>query len=150
MKIIQVIKNVALLAFALKADHSTLPNYPSTALADTAGWKNTEALLSGPTNASYLGPKTTECRNNSSVNQGFTDWFVPSAGQLAYMYLNMTAINTLLNKCGGTTLPKSVHWSSSEYYTDTPWYVFFSSGIVGSGYKKYYNYDVRFCRDIKE
>ena len=149
MKIIQVIKNVALLAFALKADHSTWPNYPSTALADTAGWKNTEALLAGPTNASYLGPKTTEFRNNSSVNQGFTDWFVPSAGQLAYMCLNVTEINTLLDKCGGTSLPMDWHWSSSEYTATGAWCVNFSDSQV-CGVGKDGRVYVRFCRDITE
>lgn len=137
-------------SYKIKADYTTWRNYPNTALDDTAGWRNTEALLAGPTVTSYLGPQTREFRNNSSVNQKYSDWFVPSAGQLAYMYLNMTAINTLLNKCGGTTLQKVFYWSSSEYSVDSPWYVYFSSGIVGSGYRKSYNYYVRFCRDITE
>ena len=132
----------------IKQAYDLWPNTKNTALADTAGWSNTEALIAAQ-GSNYLGGATTTFRNGSS-NQGYKDWFVPAAGQLAYMYLNKNEINTLLKKCGGTTLPTNYLWSSSEYNTVYAWYVHFNVGFVDSSVYKNDLYYVRFCRDITE
>ena len=139
-------------SYKIKADHTTWQNYSSTALADTCGWSNTKALItahSGKTpSSSYIGAATADFRNGAN-SQGFTDWFVPAAGQLAYMCLNVTEINTLLDKCGGTSLPMDWHWSSSEYTATGAWCVNFSDSQV-CGVGKDGRVYVRFCRDITE
>ena len=139
-------------SYKIKEGYANWPNYPSTALADTAGWSNTEALIAAQ-GSSYLGGTTTTFRNNSTVNQGHSDWFVPAEGQLAYMYLNHDKINTLLAKCSnpaGTALPAGMHWSSSESNTTYAWDVDFVKGSADNFGSKGYNGYVRFCRDITE
>ena len=68
-------------------------------------------------------------RYSSATNLGYTDWFIPALGELAYMCLKEDEINALLNKCGFTTL-SNVHWSSTEYGTDTMWSINFSNKYV--------------------
>ena len=139
----------------IKQAYDLWPNTKNTALADTAGWSNTEALIAAQ-GSDYLGGATTTFRNGSS-NQGYKDWFVPACGQLAYMYLNVTEINDLLAKCSnpaGTTLPTTssdYHWSSSEYNTYNAWTVYFYVGCVDI-FNKNDNHvgHVRFCRYITE
>ena len=106
------------------------PNTKNTALADTCGWSNTEALIAKQTDADYMGPNTKAFRNDDSVNQGFSDWFIPSAGQLAYIYMKHDKINTLLQKVTGATQISTYdyYWSSSEHSVDTAWYVCFDTG----------------------
>ena len=134
----------------LNKEYATWINTQNTALADTCGWSNTEALITEQ-GSSFLGGSTTTFRNGSS-NQGYSDWFVPAMGQMAYMYLHLTEIDDLLIKCGGTSLPSDWHWSSSEYSTGYAWYVHFSKGYVGNGnfVKATSNCCVRFCRYITE
>ena len=136
----------------LSKEYTTWINTQNTALADTCGWSNTEALIKAQGNR-YLGGATTTFRENSSVNHGYSDWFIPSAGQLVYMFLNMTAINTLLAKCSnpaGTALPSNAYWSSAEYSTNYAWGVGFDDGYVGYRSKNHGYCSVRFCRDITE
>ena len=135
-------------SYQIKQAYNEWPNSPGTALADTCGWSNTEALIAAQ-GSDYLGGATTTFRNGSS-NQGYKDWFVPSAAQLAYIYMNHDKINELLPKCGGTALPTDwYHWSSSEYSASHAWYVNFSSGYVERYNKNLTSY-VQFCRYITE
>lgn len=132
----------------IKVGYENWPNYSSTALADTCGWKNTEALITAQ-GSSYLGGTTTTFRNGSE-NQGYKDWFIPTVAQLAYMYLHLTEINALLTKCGGRSFPSSYLWTSDEFNSDYAWDVYFSNGYVDYQLKtNQYGY-VRFCRDITE
>ena len=140
--------------FKIKEGYENWRNYPNTALADTAGWSNTEALIAEQNTDIYIGPQTKAFREGSlSIsNQGYSDWFVPAAGQLAYIYLKMKQINAVLGKCGGTTLPTDwSHWSSSEHSDFYASDVVFSGGRVGYDiYGKDMGYYVRFCRYITE
>ncbi|MDY4527528.1 MAG: hypothetical protein SPE11_06400, partial [Parabacteroides sp.] len=133
----------------IKEGYKNWQNYPNTALADTAGWKNTKALITEQ-GSDYQGGATTTFRNDDSVNQGYTDWFIPAEGQLAYIYLNMTAINTLLAKCSnpaGATLMQNFYWSSSEHSASQGRTVGFYEGYVTYTNKKTKRY-VRFLRDL--
>ena len=136
----------------IKEGYENWLSYSSTALADTAGWSNTEALItahSGLTpSRSYIGAATADFRNGAN-NQGYSDWFVPSCGQLAYIHLNQDKINTLLPKCGGKPLPTSGYWSSSESSSGYAWEMSFSNGQLNTFHKSNSNY-VRFCRYITE
>lgn len=143
----------------LNKDYTTWLDTDNTALADTAGWSHTEALIAAQSglapSGDYIGVATTNFRNGAN-NQGYSDWFIPAEGQLAYMYLKRSEINTLLGKCDGatpipTTPSSSYHWSSSEYSTESAWYVNFQDGNVNyiCTYKKYTSsFSVRFCREL--
>lgn len=100
----------------LSEDYKT---WTTGSLSDFDGKGNTEKIIDiiGGTTANTIAKVTVDFRSGSS-NQGFTDWFIPSMGELAYMYLNHIAINELLTKCDGQKDPTGDYgtfWSSTEY-----------------------------------
>lgn len=135
---------------ALSQDYTTWYSTTSV-LSDFNGKDNTEKIIEaiGGTTENSIAKATVDFRAGSS-NQGYDDWHVPSCGELAYIYLKGSEINTLLGKCGGTTLPTNYHWSSSECRYDRAWYVNFSNGLVNNNYDKNNFMYVRFLRDITE
>ena len=132
--------------YQIKEGYEKWPNYTSTALAGTAGWSHTKALIKEQGN-DYIGGATTTFRTGSSNST----WFVPAAGQLAYIYLNVTNINTLLQKVSGATQIDTSgsgrYWSSSENDVICAWIVHFESGYVDTFSKNFYSV-VRFCREL--
>ena len=105
------------------------PNTTNTALADTSGWKYTEALITKQ-RSSYLGGAISTYRNNSV----YKDWLIPTCGQLAYVYLNINEINTLFTKCSVNTQLKTSnrYWSSSQSHEGQAWIVNFANGSVNT------------------
>ena len=73
------------------------------------------------------------------------DMYIPTAGQLAAMYLFRKELNKTLEMVGGTPIKKEIYWSSSECYAWVSWLVSFDSGGVNSWGNKYYVYYVRPC-----
>lgn len=133
----------------LSGDYTT---WASGALSDFNGKANTAALLAASDTDNYTtyANMTTWCKifnQTTTENQGYTDWYIPSCGQLALMYLNMTAINNALTKIGGQTIASDNYWSSSEYSSSYGWYVNFFNGSVNDSYKNF-SYRVRFVRDF--
>lgn len=82
-----------------------------------------------------------------SVNQGYTDWYIPSCGQLGLIWLNKTDINNALTAIGGTTLTASEYWSSSEYSSDHGWFMDLDIGYEDK-YSKYIYNRVRLIRNL--
>ena len=58
------------------------------------------------------------------------DLYIPTAGQLAAMYLFRAELNKALEMVGGTPMKEDVYWSSSEYNAWNSWLVNFVSGYV--------------------
>ena len=58
------------------------------------------------------------------------DLYIPTAGQLAAMYLFRAELNKALELIGGTSMKEGVYWSSSENNAWDSWYVDFDSGCV--------------------
>ena len=58
------------------------------------------------------------------------DLYIPTAGQLAAMFLFRKELNKALEMVGGTPMKKDVYWSSSEYNAWNSWLVNFVSGYV--------------------
>ena len=120
------------------------------ALGDFNGQANTAAILSAQNNGEddyTIGKAVMDFRSGSN-NEGQTDWFVPSCGELAYMLLKMAELNSLLGKVnGGSTIAINYYWSSSEYSSDLAWNVNFSRGLVSYNDKDI-NYRVRLVRAI--
>ena len=75
------------------------------------------------------------------------DLYIPTAGQLAAMYLFRAELNKALELVGGTPMKEGVYWSSSEFSAYNSWSVNFNDGYVdyGWGGNKYYDYYVRPC-----
>ena len=77
------------------------------------------------------------------------DLYIPTAGQLAAMFLFHKELNKALEMVGGTPIKKKIYWSSSEGNAWSSWVVYFSSGSVYYWNGKYYDYYVRPCTAFK-
>lgn len=62
------------------------------------------------------------------------DLYIPTAGQLAAMFLYRKELNKALEMVGGTPMKEDVYWSSSEGDAWYSWTVGFFSGDVGGWY----------------
>ena len=121
----------------------------SVAKTDFNGKANTAAIIAAYTEHGVDMDSRDMCKVLASYTEGgFTDWYVPSAGQLYEMYTKMSDINAALTKIGGTALESDRYWASSEHGAVSAWDVTFNyGGVLGNG-KGYGSGRVRFVRDI--
>ena len=123
------------------------------ALSDFNGKANTEVIATSSSEAKDVC-KVLETFNAGSDNQGHNDWYVPSAGQLSLIVLNLTEINSALSKIGGTVFERGSvlsmkrYWSSSEYDIYKAWVVDFYQNYITAYFKDNSGIQVRFVRDI--
>ena len=73
------------------------------------------------------------------------DLYIPTAGQLAAMFLFRKELNKALEMVGGTPMKEDVYWSSSENSAWYSWNVNFDSGNVNNWNVKYGGNYVRPC-----
>ena len=73
------------------------------------------------------------------------DLYIPTAGQLAAMYLFHKELNKALEIVGGTPMKEDVYWSSSEGDAWASWNVIFDSGNVNYWGLKNNDFYVRPC-----
>lgn len=73
------------------------------------------------------------------------DLYIPTAGQLAAMYLYREELNKALKMVHGTPMKEGVYWSSSEISANSSWYVNFNDGYVNNVYGKFGSFYVRPC-----
>jgi len=73
------------------------------------------------------------------------DLYIPTAGQLAAMYLYQKELDKALELVGGTPMKEEIYWSSSESNAWGSWYVGFNSGFVNYWNGKSYDHYVRPC-----
>ena len=73
------------------------------------------------------------------------DLYIPTAGQLAAMFLFRKELNKALEMVGGTPMKEDVYWSSSEVSANYSWYVNFNDGNVYINDNKSYDSYVRPC-----
>lgn len=132
--------------YSASTESSQIPDDISTwtdgALADVDGKANTERILAANVAIASV------VRNYNDGNHGSTDWYLPTAGQLAYMFMNYDKINDLLSKVSGRSMSTSdYYWSSSVVSAYSAWPVNFIRGNVG-----YYGvtsaFRVRLVRDL--
>lgn len=63
-------------------------------------------------------------------------WWLPSLGELLFIFANKNRINKALSVIAGANLiPDSAHWSSTEYSAATAWLMLFGSGSVSNSHK---------------
>ena len=73
------------------------------------------------------------------------DLYIPTAGQLAAMFLFRKELNKVLEMVSGTPMKKGAYWSSSEDSAWYGWYVGFDSGNVNGWGNKFSDGYVRPC-----
>ena len=73
------------------------------------------------------------------------DLYIPTAGQLAVMFLFRKELNKALELVGGTPMKEEMYWSSSEGEAWFSWVVHFDSGYVDFWNSKYNDHYVRPC-----
>ena len=73
------------------------------------------------------------------------DLYIPTAGQLAAMFLFRKELNKALEMVGGTPMKEDVYWSSSESGAWYSWGVYFDSGSVHYWNYLYNDFYVRPC-----
>ena len=71
------------------------------------------------------------------------DLYIPTAGQLAAMFLYRKELNKALEMVGGTPMKEDVYWSSSEINAYYSWYMVFNDGNV---YNLNYEFDSGYVR----
>lgn len=116
-------------------------------LNDFNGKWNSDAIAQKVVSERSIG-SVIKTFNESTRNFGKRDWYIPSCGQLALIFLNMQEINKALDKIGGKQLTANGYWTSSECNKNMAWYIGFKNGPV-SGYEKSGKFRVRLIRDIK-
>jgi hypothetical protein len=72
------------------------------------------------------------------VLNGYSDWYLPSIGEVQMMYSRL-----YLQGLGGFGVGR--YWSSSQGYPGNAWFMDFSNGVVGNGGKDY-DFQVRAVR----
>ena len=77
------------------------------------------------------------------------DLYIPTAGQLAAMFLYREELNEALKLVRGTPMKEDVYWSSSEGNAWYSWGVNFDSGYVSGWSNEYNRYYVRPCRTFE-
>ena len=125
-------------------------------LSDFNGKANTEVIATSSSEAKDVCKvlETFNAGTNPQSNEGFNDWYVPAAGQLSLIVLNLSEINSALSKIGGTVFERGSvlsmkrYWSSSEYDIYKAWVVDFYQNYITAYYKDNSGIQVRFVRDI--
>jgi len=128
----------------------------NVAKTDFSGKEHTNAIITAYTEHSVEMNAQDMCSllqtfNYGENNGGFTDWYIPAAGQLYEIYKNRTNINAALSAMTATQLSSNgYYWSSSEYSDDFGWSVNSNLGNVDIKHKNNNgSFRVRFVRDIK-
>ena len=116
----------------------------ATATAVGSGSTNTTAIIDsqGPTETDYAAGLA-----RAFSGGGFSDWFLPSKGELSAMFQNKETLNTTISNNGGQIFQNSAYWSSTEIDSEFARAVGFGNGSSPS-YYKYSNAHVRAVRAV--
>ena len=124
----------------------------SETLSDFNGKVKTHAIINTPDTDSYTtyANMGTYCVKFNEMNGGYNDWYIPAAGQMREINKNISDINQLLERIGGTKFSRGFYdyyWSTTEGNLYMAWFECFY-GLDGGIYDKNAGYRVRFVRDI--
>lgn len=70
-------------------------------------------------------------------------WYIPSLGELYFVFLNRRAINAALEFVGGKRIDNYWYWTSTEYSVTNAWYLRLGIGYVFNTSKTSYTCRVR-------
>jgi hypothetical protein len=71
----------------------------------------------------------------TEASKTYGDWYLPSRQELLLMYNNKAIINATANANGGWGLTSEKYFSSTEFSSNSAWYVDFSNGAEGTDSK---------------
>ena len=107
-------EDITLTANKDKGDYAGYINNYLDAVADWNGKANTEHL------------KKIGLSQNIALPDG---WYIPSLGELYFVFLNRKAINAALEYVGGKTIDDYWYWTSTEYSAAYAWRL----GLISGG-----------------
>lgn len=129
-------------AYSTNNISSSTSEWVSGALVDFSGAQRTDYLLGINELRAVPDPKWDETpsaysiknfRNDAAYNEGFSDWFIPSLGELAFIYTRWSDIKRLISKVDGfTEFSSDDYWSCSATSQTNTRYISFSNGYSGS------------------
>jgi len=91
------------------------------AVADWNGQKNTEHL------------KAVGLSDNISLSDG---WYIPSMGEMLFIFTHRKEINAALEKAGGQPIADDWYWTSTEYSAADAWALSLYGGIMNPNLAK--------------
>lgn len=84
--------------------------------------------------ANWTGKANTEHLKQIGLNKEISlaeSEYIPSLGEMLFVFLNRKAINEALEAVGGTPIDGVWYWTSTEYSAAYAWYLILGSGGVG-------------------
>ena len=84
--------------------------------------------------ANWTGRANTEHLKQIGLNKEISlaeNEYIPSLGEMLFVFLNRKAINEALEAVGGTTIDGVWYWTSTEYSATGGWLLILSNGGVG-------------------
>ena len=85
--------------------------------------------------ADWNGKANTEHLKEIGLNGEITlpdGWYIPSLGELYFVFLNRRAINKALTFVGGTEIADDWYWTSTEYSATSAWYLNLLNGYAST------------------
>ena len=88
--------------------------------------------------ANWTGKANTEHLKQIGLNKEISlaeNEYIPSLGEMLFVFLNRKAINEALEAVGGTPIDGVWYWTSTEYSATFAWILNLGSGYVSNGAK---------------
>ena len=88
--------------------------------------------------ANWTGKANTEHLKQIGLNKEISlaeNEYIPSLGEMLFVFLNRKAINEALEAVGGTPIDGVWYWTSTEYSATYAWFLYLNDGTV-NGYTK--------------
>ena len=96
--------------------------------------------------ANWTGKANTEHLKQIGLNKEISlaeNEYIPSLGEMLFVFLNRKAINEALEAVGGTPIDGVWYWTSTEYSAAGAWFLFLTYGFATNGTKASYTHRVR-------
>ena len=102
----------------------------NNALSDFNGLSNTQTLVG-------LGTGYTAANAAYKYNDGVSNlqWYLPAMGELGYLMPRWNEINNTITALGGVAVASYYFWSSSEYGSDSVYFLSTGGGVVVDAFK---------------
>ena len=108
----------------------------AVALTRWEGKERTAAAVAALSSADIEGKALGYVHSYSHGSIAAGSWWLPSLGELLFIFANKNRINKALSVINGSNpIPDSAHWSSTENSATNAWFMIFGSGTV-SNYNK--------------
>lgn len=99
---------------------------------NTANILNTVNDTPNPGNKTWPAAQAASAYTTSDTCPTCTAWYLPSQGELATLYFQSTNFKSFWTNpgCTGTPPNPELYWTSTQFESNTAWYVDFNSGRV--------------------